>query len=122
MKRLVRWLLRIHTTKFLVLSAVLTLVALALMIWSMAKPTPLPVMLAMTVGQALGTLAFALYGLVVALDLFQRRRADEAIVVEETPVPSEAAAAKPEPSDKSSEAPDKPSSPSDQVDDAEAKP
>jgi hypothetical protein len=32
-------------------SAVLTLVGLGLMVWSMLQPTPLPVMLAMTVGQ-----------------------------------------------------------------------
>ena len=42
-------------------SAVLTLVALALMVWSMLQPTPLPVMLAMTLGQVIGTAAFGLY-------------------------------------------------------------
>lgn len=56
-------------------SAVLTLVALALMVWSMLAPTPLPIMLAMTVGQGLGTLAFALYGLVIVQDLRRGRRA-----------------------------------------------
>ncbi|MBS1123917.1 MAG: hypothetical protein H6Q90_6145, partial [Deltaproteobacteria bacterium] len=34
-------------------SALLTLVALALMVWSMFDPTPLPVMIAMTVAQGL---------------------------------------------------------------------
>ena len=47
------------------ISAVLTLVALALMVWSMLVPTPLPVMLAMTVGQVVGTSAFGLYLFVV---------------------------------------------------------
>ena len=54
---------RSHT--LLRISGVLTLLALALMVWSMLEPTPLPVMLAMTVGQAIGTSAFALYLFVV---------------------------------------------------------
>jgi hypothetical protein len=52
--------------RWLQFSAVLTLLALALMVWSVVQPTPLPVMLAMSVGQALGTLAFVIYlGVVV---------------------------------------------------------
>jgi hypothetical protein len=43
------------------IAAVLTIIGLALMVWSMLQPTPLPVMLAMTVGQAVGTAAFAIY-------------------------------------------------------------
>jgi hypothetical protein len=50
-------------------SALLTLVGLALMLWSLVVPTPLPVMLAMTVGQAIGTLAFGIYLYVVVRDL-----------------------------------------------------
>jgi len=46
-------------------SALLTLIGLAFMVWSMIEPTPLPVMLAMSVGQAFGTLAFAIYLYVV---------------------------------------------------------
>lgn len=61
-ERLLRW------------SAGMTLVALALMVWSMMVPTPLPVMVAMTVGQALGTLAFGLYGFVIVQDLRRGRR------------------------------------------------
>ena len=57
---------RSHT--LLRISGVLTLIALALMAWSMLVPTPLPVMLAMTVGQAIGTSAFALYLFVVIRD------------------------------------------------------
>jgi hypothetical protein len=57
------------------LAAVLTLVGLGLMVWSILVPTPLPVMLAMTVGQAVGTLAFALYLYVVVREL---RRAGKA--------------------------------------------
>jgi uncharacterized protein (DUF2062 family) len=55
-------------------SAVLTIIALALMIWSMLDPTPLPVMLAMTIGQVIGTLAFALYGYAVVRDWRKRNR------------------------------------------------
>lgn len=60
------------------ISAVLTLVALALMVWSMFAPTPLPVMLAMTVGQALGTAALGIYLYVIIFDFrqsYQRKRA-----------------------------------------------
>jgi hypothetical protein len=46
-------------------AAVFTLIALGLMVWSMIVPTPLPIMLAMSVGQGLGVIAFALYGYVV---------------------------------------------------------
>ena len=49
--------------------ALLTLVGLALMVWSMMQPTPLPVMLAMTVGQVLGTLAFGGYLFIVIREL-----------------------------------------------------
>lgn len=56
------------------IAAVLTLIGLALMVWSMVDPTPLPVMLAMSVGQVVGTGAFALYGLAVYIDLRRIRR------------------------------------------------
>ncbi|HEY5923825.1 MAG TPA: hypothetical protein VIV11_19220 [Kofleriaceae bacterium] len=56
------------------ISAVLTLIALALMVWSVIVPTPLPVMLAMTVGQGIGTAAFAIFGWVVFKDLTRKRR------------------------------------------------
>ena len=60
--------------KLLRFSAILTLVALVLMVWSMFDPTPLPVMIAMTVAQGLGTLAFGLYGYVIVQDLRLLRR------------------------------------------------
>jgi hypothetical protein len=75
MRRLLRWMWRISFARLLQVSAGLTILALALMVWSMLQPTPLPVMLAMSVGQLLGTLAFALYGIVIARDLRQTRRA-----------------------------------------------
>lgn len=45
------------------------LAALALMVWSVLVPTPLPVMMAMSLGQALGTISLLLYLLAVLLDL-----------------------------------------------------
>ena len=47
-------------------SCVAALIALALMVWSLFDPRPIPVMAAMSVGQALGTLSLLLYGVVVA--------------------------------------------------------
>lgn len=61
-----KWMLRI--------AAVSTLLAIALMVWSVFQPTPMPVMLAMSVGQGLGTGAFALYGLAILIDLRRARR------------------------------------------------
>jgi hypothetical protein len=63
-----------RATLALRLAAVLTLIGLALMVWSMVQPTPLPVMLAMTVGQAVGTAAFALYLFVVVRQLRREYR------------------------------------------------
>lgn len=54
-------------------SALLTLCALALMVWSILVPTPLPVMLAMTVGQGLGTVAFGIYVYIVVRDVRRKR-------------------------------------------------
>ena len=55
------------------IAGVLTLCGLALMVWSLFQPTPLPVMLAMTVGQAFGTVAFGIYLYVVVRDLRRDR-------------------------------------------------
>ena len=66
--------LRISAMTALRVSAILTLVGLALMAWSMLQPTVLPVMLAMTVGQGIGSMAFGLYLYVVIRDLRRARR------------------------------------------------
>jgi hypothetical protein len=57
------------------ISAALTVVGLAFMVWSILQPTPLPVMLAMSVGQAIGTTAFGIYLYVIVADLRRVRRA-----------------------------------------------
>ncbi len=72
--RILKRIVRVQPTTLLRSSAVLTLFALALMVWSMLDPTPLPVMLAMSLGQVFGTVAFALYGLAVYKDLRRIRR------------------------------------------------
>lgn len=55
-------------------SALLTVAGLGFMLWSIAVPTALPVVLAMSAGQGLGTLAFALFVWVVVSDLRGGRR------------------------------------------------
>ncbi|HKP62604.1 MAG TPA: hypothetical protein VJV78_37975 [Polyangiales bacterium] len=51
------------------ISAVSALLALALMVWGVLDPRPIALVVAMSVGQGLGTLSFALYALVVLADL-----------------------------------------------------
>jgi hypothetical protein len=50
-------------------ACVLALVALALMIWSLCDPRPIPVVLAMSLGQVLGTVSLAAFLIVVVADL-----------------------------------------------------
>jgi hypothetical protein len=61
-------------TRLLRISALLTMVGLAFLVWSLVAPTPMPVILAMSVGQGAGTLAFGLYGYVIVADLRRDRR------------------------------------------------
>ncbi len=56
-------------------SAILTLIGLALMVWSVVQPTPLPTILAMSLGQVFGTVAVGLFVLAIIIDL--RRDARE---------------------------------------------
>ena len=51
--------------KLLRISAVLTLFGLGFMVWSILRPTPMPTILAMSLGQLIGTSAFAIYLFVV---------------------------------------------------------
>jgi hypothetical protein len=66
-----------RSTRLLRVACLLTLVALALMVWSLLEPTPMPVIVAMSIGQALGTLSLLAYLAVVIADL-RRRRPDPA--------------------------------------------
>ncbi|MEO6952766.1 MAG: hypothetical protein ABI321_13235 [Polyangia bacterium] len=55
----------------------LALAALALMVWSLLDPRPIPVVVAMSVGQVLGTLSLGAFLVVVIADL--RRRMEPVI-------------------------------------------
>lgn len=56
-------------------AAVIALVALGFMVWSLLDPRPIPIMVAMSVGQGLGTLSLALYAVVVIADARRAARA-----------------------------------------------
>ena len=64
---------RTRSTRLLQAAAIMTLAALAFMAWALFQPTPLPVMLAMTAGQGLGTGALGLYVFVIIRDLRRDR-------------------------------------------------
>jgi len=55
-------------------ACVLALLALGLVCWSVLQPRPIPVILAMSAGHAIGGTAFACYLLAVILDAVQRPR------------------------------------------------
>jgi len=57
------------------IACLLALVALPLMVWSVFDPTVWPVLLALSVGQGLGTLSFVLFLVAVGRDLHLRRKA-----------------------------------------------
>ncbi len=56
-------------SRLLVVACVLGLIALALMSWSLFDQGWIPVMMAMSIGQGIGTLSFGLFLLVVIIDL-----------------------------------------------------
>jgi hypothetical protein len=60
--------------KILRVACVLGLVALPLMVWSIFDPTVWPVLVALSLGQAVGTVSFLLFLVVVARDLALARR------------------------------------------------
>ena len=59
--------------KLMVWACVLGLIGLALMSWSLFDQGWIPIMMAMSVGQGIGTLSFALFLVIVLIDL---RRAE----------------------------------------------
>jgi hypothetical protein len=63
--------------RLLRVACVLALVALALIVWSMLDPRPLPVLVGLSLGQALGTLSFLAFLIIVAADLHLRRKLRE---------------------------------------------
>lgn len=57
------------TMRVLRVASIVTLLALALMLSSLFAPRPILIVLVMSIGQLLGTLAFALYIWVILADL-----------------------------------------------------
>jgi CHASE2 domain-containing sensor protein len=69
-----RWLYFLDNasrSKLMVYACVLGLIALALMSWSLFDQGWIPIMAAMSVGQGIGTLSFALFLVIVFIDLRQ---------------------------------------------------
>jgi hypothetical protein len=65
-----KWkLLSLESERLVRLACVLGLVALPMMVWSVITPTVWPVLVALSVGQAIGTLSFVLYLVVVIREL-----------------------------------------------------
>jgi hypothetical protein len=71
-----------RTNRWLVSACGCALAALALMTWQVFDPTVWPVIVAMSLGQVLGTASFALFGYVVYADYRARRSAAK----ESTPI------------------------------------
>jgi len=78
---------KVKIPRLLIASAVLTLLGLGLMVWSVIQPSPLPTILAMSVGQVLGMSAFGLYILAIAIDLRRDARAHRRLLDEGPPPP-----------------------------------
>ena len=55
--------------RLMVVACVMALVGLALMLWSVFVPTVWPIMIAISAGQAIGTISFVVYLIVVARDV-----------------------------------------------------
>lgn len=68
------WRIRLTASRLLRLAAVMALAGLAFMVWSLLDPRPIPIMAAMSVGQALGMLSFALFLVVVLFDAWRASR------------------------------------------------
>lgn len=66
---------RLGSQRLITFSCVLGLVAMALMCWSVLDPTPVPVLFAMSVGQAIGTLSLLCYIAAVIVEV-RRERAE----------------------------------------------
>jgi hypothetical protein len=60
--------------RYLVIACICALAALALMTWELVDPTVWPVIVAMSLGQVLGTASFAAFGYVVFADFRARLR------------------------------------------------
>ena len=71
MRRFLHLLSKWPTQKMLRLAAVLCLMALAVMAWSVFDSSPIPVVASMSFSPVFAGLAFLIYGLTIAADLAQ---------------------------------------------------
>ena len=55
-------------------SAILALISLALIVWSVLDPTPMPIIVSMSLGQGIGLLSIGLFVFSVYVDLRRGRR------------------------------------------------
>jgi hypothetical protein len=62
--------------RLLLVACLCGLAALGLMTWQLFDPRVVPVIVAMSVGQILGTASLAAYGVVIFADIRARRRVD----------------------------------------------
>lgn len=61
--------MKTRTATFMRIACSLSIVSLALMSWSVLDPRPMPVVLALSLGQVVGTLALASFAVVVLRDI-----------------------------------------------------
>jgi hypothetical protein len=66
-------MIKLNQGRVLKAACVLALAALALMSWSLFDPRPIPVVLAMSLGQLLGTLSLGAFIVVVVTDIRTHR-------------------------------------------------
>ncbi|MEO8877940.1 MAG: hypothetical protein ABI461_20270 [Polyangiaceae bacterium] len=64
-----------NSPRILKAACVLALAALGLMSWSLFDPRPIPVVLAMSLGQVLGTMSLGAFVVVVVVDVRTRLKA-----------------------------------------------
>lgn len=62
------------------IACVLAMVGLALMMWSLFDPRPPPILVALSLGQVIGTFSLAIYGFVVVRDYRERHAPAPAVV------------------------------------------
>jgi len=64
---------RVGSQKLVLAACVLGLIAMAMMCWSVLDPTPFPVLVAMSVGQGIGTLSLLCYLSAVFVEAWRLR-------------------------------------------------
>ena len=80
----------VNVKRLVFISAIATLVALALMVVSIVAPKPLNLVMAMSLGQFFGTISLAAYLLAIALDLQTGGAAEEEAIEAEAERKSDA--------------------------------